>query len=646
MFQNLLDTYDKCSAIIGVSRFNEDGSVNERKTLLPIGHTTQKSEICITIDKDGNFIDVNRDNKEITIIIPCTEKSAGRSSGIAPHPLCDQIDYVSGINDEKYNAYLNQLNSWKDSVAELNAIHAYVSRKTITDDLQSHNMFNEGEYIVGTNGDKQLDYEKIRKIGIRFTVKMKDKTINVWEDPALSEIWINYILQNENGKTGSFDYLSGIPVDIVASQHPKNINPITGNAKIISCNDNSEFTYRGRFAKQDDAILVDYKQSQKMHQMLRWLISNYGYAVDTQVIFSWRVDVDTETEAKMQNNSFDLFNDMQKTFTNVEAFLDVDNLIYANYAVKLKNLLQGYGNTSSLKSHNCKICIAILDSTSTGRIAPVFYQELEEDDYIENIVKWHENTSYFLTTWIKSKDEKDKIINKPIHYIGAPSYDDVLYAIYGKPHGDAYYNVLKKKIRKQLVECMFGNFSFPKNLVEMAANRASSPMSFTDSNNSFSKMEWERAVNITCALTRKYYKEKKEEIKLELEENRRDRDYLFGRLLSVADRIEGTALYKADKQNTRPTNALKLMNAFQVKPFSTWGQLYNQLIPYRNQLNGAGYYQSIIDSIMALFEEGDYENNSPLSPLYLLCYSLQNKFFMNKTSITETEEIENDDINK
>ena len=41
---------------------------------------TFKSEICITIDLEGKFISATRDNKEVTIIIPCTESSSGRSS--------------------------------------------------------------------------------------------------------------------------------------------------------------------------------------------------------------------------------------------------------------------------------------------------------------------------------------------------------------------------------------------------------------------------------------------------------------------------------------------------------------------------------------------------------------------------------------
>jgi CRISPR-associated protein Csd1 len=108
----------------------------------------------------------------------------------------------------------------------------------------------------------------------------------------------------------------------------------------------------------------------------------------------------------------------------------------------------------------------------------------------------------------------------------------------------------------------------------------------------------------------------------------------------VADKMEGYALYKSGVK--RPTNAVKFMSAFQVKPYSTWGQLYNQLIPYKNQLSGAYYFQSLIDEIMELFQNGDYENNSPLSPLYLLGYSAQNRALSKKNN-NENLEVNDDD---
>lgn len=633
-----METYDKCSEAVGITQVDADGNINEKKTLLPIFHMTFKSEICITINRFGEFVSASRDNKETTIIIPCTESSSGRSSGVVAHPLCDRLDYVGGINEEKSTAYLSQLNEWKKDIPELNAIYSYVLGNTMLHDLLASGIFKNVEFQ--SIDEQQLDYEEVRKIGVRFSVQFDDKIVNVWESTDLRNAWIQHI-SDYASDTVCFDYLSGEPVHAIATQHPKNINSLTGNAKLLSCNDTSGFTFRGRFADQNDAVIVDYISSQKMHQMLRWLIANYGYTADSQVIITWGVDSDTEVRAKPQDSSYDLFESMPDIKTDADILSQASSQIYGEYAVELKRLLQGYGKADNIKEHSRKICIAVFDAATTGRMGVVFYQELFENEYLEKIINWHTDTSYFLTAWKKEKDEKGKDKNIPVHYIGAPSYDDILFAVYGKSHGDKSYDILKKKVRKQLLECMFGNFAFPKSMILMAANRASHPMKFTDSNGKFSENDWKRSVNITCALTRKYYKQQKEEIPLELDMNRTDRDYLYGRLLSVADKLERTALYKADKQDTRATNATRLMAAFQVKPYSTWGQLYNQLIPYKNQLNGAVYFQSLIDSILALFKDGEYEDNSPLSPLYLLGYSAQNRAFL-KNSIEKTEEINNE----
>ena len=61
-----------------------------------------------------------------------------------------------------------------------------------------------------------------------------------------------------------------------AVQHPKGIIPVNGNAKLISANDTSGFTYRGRFSEEWQAASVGYMASQKAHNALRWLASDQG----------------------------------------------------------------------------------------------------------------------------------------------------------------------------------------------------------------------------------------------------------------------------------------------------------------------------------------------------------------------------------
>ena len=62
----------------------------------------------------------------------------------------------------------------------------------------------------------------------------------------------------------------------VAIQHAKGIVSIKGNAKLISSNDSSGFTYRGRFVNDKQAFSISYEASQKAHNALKWLIANQG----------------------------------------------------------------------------------------------------------------------------------------------------------------------------------------------------------------------------------------------------------------------------------------------------------------------------------------------------------------------------------
>lgn len=644
LFHNLLDTYDKCQNIVGIVRSDSRGESDEKKTLLPIFHTTLKSEICVFINDKGNFIDAQRNNKAQTIIIPCTEASEGRSgkvtdNNVNSHPLCDQIDYVGGIDEIKFKDYIKGLLKWKNfasgtAKSSLEAIYTYINKRSLVADLINKNIFKDNEFD-GEGENKKLNNEKIRKIGICFSVEIPDyKYYSVWEDKNLRQSWIDFTKsQTVEGKEELFDYLSGDKVQSVASQHPKKINLATANSKLLSCNDTSGFTFRGRFEKQDQAIIIDYEKSQKMHQVLKWLINNYGYNTDTQSIIVWAVDNKTQPVTTPYENSCLLFNCIESKCTDGDLIIEAEKEIFADYSKKLNNFLAGYGKESNIKDHSRKICIAIFDAATSGRMGLTFYQELNEKEYLKNIVDWHNETSYFLTAWIKENVDNGKEKYKVVKYIGAPSFEDILFAVYGKPKSgnDQGYQILKRKVRKQLLECMFGNFSFPKNIAESAAIRASHPLSFTDKNNSFSVNEWKKSLDIACALIRKYIKQqKKEEIKMELEEKRDDRDYLYGRLLAIADKLEDYALYKSDKKGERTTNAVRLMAAFSVKPFQTWGILYNQLLPYINQLNGAHFYKSIINDVKALFKSGDYESNKTLSPLYLLGYSAQYRALSNK----------------
>ena len=65
--------------------------------LTPVAHMNAKAQVEITLNREGEFVDANVvDKKDSVTLIPVTESSSGRSSGVAPHALCDMLPYIAG----------------------------------------------------------------------------------------------------------------------------------------------------------------------------------------------------------------------------------------------------------------------------------------------------------------------------------------------------------------------------------------------------------------------------------------------------------------------------------------------------------------------------------------------------------------------
>ena len=103
-----------------------------------------------------------------------------------------------------------------------------------------------------------------------------------------------------------------------------------------------------------------------------------------------------------------------------------------------------------------------------------------------------------------------------------------------------------------------------------------------------------------------------------------NKDYLYGRLLAVADRIE-SGTFEKEKDDSRVTNAKRYMSTFSQRPFDTWKLIEEILQPYLNKLSIAErrYYENLLDSIEVLFDVDEYRNNDKLDGLYLLGFHSQ-----------------------
>ena len=119
---------------------------------------------------------------------------------------------------------------------------------------------------------------------------------------------------------------------------------------------------------------------------------------------------------------------------------------------------------------------------------------------------------------------------------------------------------------------------------------------------------------------------------MSLEEDRQTRDYLYGRLLAIAARIEEVALNVGGE--SRPTTAARLMQRFADRPFSTWRNIELGLQPYIQRLQGTrvGFLtnrQKELDAVYAAFLPNDFTSEKSLSGEFLLGYHCQKQYWRN-----------------
>ena len=108
------------------------------------------------------------------------------------------------------------------------------------------------------------------------------------------------------------------------------------------------------------------------------------------------------------------------------------------------------------------------------------------------------------------------------------------------------------------------------------------------------------------------------------------RDYLFGRLLAVAERIEEMAMWAASEPS-RSTHASRLMQRFSDRPASTWLNIRNSLVPYQQRLKVklpslGEAYNRLLDDISDAFTNSDFISDRRLSGEYLLGFHCQRKW--------------------
>ena len=161
----------------------------------------------------------------------------------------------------------------------------YIKKRNVIGDLVSHQVLISGQDgTLLSEWDKNMGkvVPKVFEVTasqeeafIRWEVEIPgNPETKVWRDKTLWENWICYYSNTKEEK--SLCYVTG-KGEFTAKQHPSKIRNDGDKAKLISSNDMSGFTFRGRFLTAEQAATVGFETTQKAHFALRWLISRQGY---------------------------------------------------------------------------------------------------------------------------------------------------------------------------------------------------------------------------------------------------------------------------------------------------------------------------------------------------------------------------------
>lgn len=607
LFQKAVETYDNMKSLAGVE------SEERKAALAPIGFITTGVQIEITVTEDGEFrgaeqiFDISEDSKgksqksEKKIIIPVTEKSLKRTNTAAtsPHPLCDKLMYMCPENKESYEAYLEQLQDWCDSefaCPKIKAILKYVKKGTIQADIAS----------VG-----KIKVKKDTFVCWRVLSTDCAEPEEVWKSRSVIDSYINYYQSKiDASPEKALCYVSGELI-MPADKHPGGV--VSGMAKLISSNDKKNFTYKGRFSDDSEALTVGFISSQKAHNALKWVVSNDGFRCGDRMFVCWN------PKGKKTKNPFaSLFPE----FSEAE-----ENPTPTNYREILAKTVLGYKNNFKPEDETVT---AVFEAASKGRLSVCYYSEMKAEDFLERLRFWDETTAWLYRRFGVAPD-----------LVKSPDLKSIIDAAYGVPRTSGENQTVETDEKvlaiamQRLLLCRLEKAPFPADIMRSAVQKCSSLQLYD-------KLNREKQLFTTCAIIKKYiYDRFKEEWNMALEPEKKNRSYQFGRLLAVMEKAERGAFDNSEK---REPNAIRMWSLFVKRPMYATTviieQLKNAYYP-RLEPGKRGYYDKLIEGIMRVISEfPENEIGKPLGEEYLMGYYLQ------KDALRPKKNNDNDDNNE
>ena len=391
-----------------------------------------------------------------------------------------------------------------------------------------------------------------------------------------------------------------------ALQHPKGIIPINGNAKLISANDGSGFTYRGRFLDERQAATVGYIASQKAHNALRWLASEQGVREFSgkRIFLCWNPEGKTIPRPMRRVRSAEA-EPVRKP---------------SEYKKQLQGTLLSFRKDHQLKDTDRAVLVS-LDAATTGRLAVTYYNEIGLGTFLRRMEDWDGHCC-----WYAGK--------LGIQAMSLLDIVDCAFGVERKNFLETDEGIRGQHLQR-LLHCKMDRGIFPLDILRALTQRASSPLGYEKAN-------WRRILRTACAALQKYrYDTKQGGNEMAWALDKKNRSFQYGRLLAAMERLEED--YYSKTQEGRQTNAIKYMSEFKRRPFAVFERVNQHLqLAYLGRVEPwqAARYKRLVGEIVGILREfPEEELNRPLEDIYLMGYELQrNAFFTKNQTDDNTEE--------
>ena len=605
--KKLCDVYD---AVVGTSGAEGDGA------LLPVGFVQKNVKYNIILSPSGEFVTAQLipDGEQSCAVPSSPQAEARTSSKCAPFPLAEQLKYL--IAGGKYfDSYVAQLEAWcaEEHAPEcLRVLLDYLKRETLYADLSAVSGLKLKYYK--DESDTKGDGADAKSFAC-FSVEYPDSENRLWMRKDVRESWARRLAAMAGEQT-ELCYVTGLQLPAMEN-HPK----VQGNAKLISAKDTGfPFQFRGRFVDDRSAATVSGLVSSKAHSALRWLLNHQGFQKYGMNFVGWytgepALDLgDGEDGERPTPDTFEsyinaLFRAVQGYEKDWKAESDLDDL------------------TDEAKAAMDEVVILGLQAATDGRMSVTYEQEIPGNVFIDHVDRWRAACRWQMPHQEELDDDR------------SPTWREICEAVMGvdavqTARGDfkaeKAATKLMRDLQLRLLHCVVEAQALPRNMVEAAFHRAVQPLTFTDSKGRWNGWSWSKCIAVACAMIREYEIDGRGSTAPQpvLDVSCTERDYLYGRLLAVAHKLE------QDASGDGKTNAVRMMARFVQRPDIVWPQLYMKLIPYLHTLGSragegrtrsAHGYQYLLGQIEGLFRPEDIDSTGALSHSFLLGFSAQTR---------------------